>query len=526
MSRRDASLTPRTLSGLLGIDHLALIGVVLLSAFLRMGYLGAASAWHDYDEGVHLTAALMSNRGLTPYKEFFFAHPPLIIYILSPLATSGGEQSFASARLISGIIGTLTLIILAVAASLSIGRRAALLGTTFLAIDGYTSYNSRMVMLEPYVDFFLSLGFLSYILSRRVKGPAWVLALALIAGVAFGLAVASKLTGVFGLLAFTAFCILMKRTRDLVLILPTASLTFVALSAPFLVTAADEFIKQVLIFHLVRPEDGVPLSERASWILTSPLDLGVVWAGLASLAISIPLTTYMRSRKLMRSETYLWITWSLAYILMYSLTKTFYGHYLQHLVTPLSYVPGIVVESVGRVDGRALKRGVLTLNNLLKVFSAYVGLALLVQFTVIAYSAPPFRTNETPLIVAERLKESGQSYMNIIAFEPIYTFLVDKYPANRVADSYGHMIYIGSGLSGLSAWEALLRYLNKTLYSSWPIHDERAQRSMLGDILSSDIVIIDWRARWQMTRESLQIIYRASVPKHYVGDIEIRIITH
>jgi len=100
MSRRDASLTPRTLSGLLGIDHLALIGVVLLSAFLRMGYLGAASAWHDYDEGVHLTAALMSNRGLTPYKEFFFAHPPLIIYILSPLATSGGEQSFASARLI------------------------------------------------------------------------------------------------------------------------------------------------------------------------------------------------------------------------------------------------------------------------------------------------------------------------------------------------------------------------------------------------------------------------------------------
>ncbi len=525
MSRREASSAHRTQSGPLGIDHLALIGVVLLGAFLRMGYLGAASAWHDYDEGVHLTAALMSNRGLTPYKEFFFAHPPLIIYILAPLATRGEEQSFASARLISGIIGTLTLIILAAAASLSIGRRAALLGTTFLAVDGYTSYNSRMVMLESYVDFFLSLGFLSYILSRRVKGPAWALALALLAGVAFGLAVASKLTGIFGLLALTAFCILMRRARDLVLILPTASLTFVVSSAPFLVTAADEFIKQVLVFHLVRPADGVPLSDRARWILTSPLDLGVVWAGLPSLAISIPLTTYMRRRKLMRSETYLWIIWSLAYILMYSLTKTFYGHYLQHLVTPLSYVPGIMVESVGRVDGRPLKRGVLTLNNLLKVFSAYVGLALLVQFAVIAYSAPPFRTNETPLIVAERLKESGQSHTNIIAFEPIYTFLVDKYPANRVADSYGHMIYIGSGLSGLGALEALLRYLNNTLYSSWPIHDERAQRSMLGDILSSDIVIIDWRARWQMTLESLQMIYRSSVPKHYVGDIEIRIIT-
>jgi 4-amino-4-deoxy-L-arabinose transferase-like glycosyltransferase len=499
------------------------MGVILLGAFLRMGNLGASSAWHDYDEGVHLTATLMNSKGMTLYRDFFFAHPPLIVYMLTPLARYGGVEAFASARALSAILSTATLVVLAAAASLTLGRRAALLGTLLLAIDGYTVYNSRMVMLEPPVDFFLSLGFLSYILSRRTTGPHTVPVFLILSGVAFGCAVGTKLSGAFGVLALITYCIVARRFRDLGPILPVAASTYLLISGPYLMVAPEEFIEQTVLFHLIRPLDGVPPQERASWILTSLLNLGVVWAGLPSLLISVLLVRHLRRHKFVRSEAYIWVIWALAYISMYSVTKTFYGHYIQHLMTPLSYVPGIVVESVGRVGGSPSRWGAALVNNILKILSALIGLAIVMQLGVVAYSAPPLRVNETPLLVAERLRRIGGEQAAIIAFEPIYTFLVDKFPGNRVADSYGHMIYVGTGLARQDLWTALSRYLNGTLYSGWPIYAEEAQRDMLMGILSSDVVLIDWRARWQLTSESMNLVYLNSAPAYVVSDIEIRI---
>ncbi|MEM4152268.1 MAG: hypothetical protein QW663_06165, partial [Nitrososphaerota archaeon] len=97
-------------------------GLILAGATLRLYNLDAESGWHDYDEGVHLSAALLLSRGYTPYVDFFFAHPPLSLHILTYTVGDGGSEAYTRSRSVSAVLGSLTLIVLAAAAHLSVGK--------------------------------------------------------------------------------------------------------------------------------------------------------------------------------------------------------------------------------------------------------------------------------------------------------------------------------------------------------------------------------------------------------------------
>ncbi len=499
---------------------IALSGIVLAGTIVRLSNLDAESGWHDYDEGVHLSASLLLSKGYTPYVDFFFAHPPLSLYVLKSVVGDGGPQAYAHARTISAVLGSATLIVLAAAAYISVGKLAALIGTAFLALDGFASYNSRMVMLEPYVDFFLSASVLCYVLLRRCRSPVQEASLSAMSGLTLGLAVSSKMTGLFGVVAILLHAVLSRRTRVTGLILASAITTFLLISSKYLLANPETYLKQTILFHIVRPPDGIAQTERLRWILTSILDLGVAWAGFPALLSVLFVAPFLVRSKLVSNDSYLWVMWSLSYIIAFSATKTFFGHYIQHIITPLSYVIGMAVEFGSRL--RVLPWKASTIHIFLtKIFPIWILSMFLLQAGVVSVANPPATRDDTPVRVSEKLMELGAAHSSVIAFEPIYTFLSRNYPSNMVIDSYGYMMYEGMGLGSYSFFEALLKYFSGKLYSSWPIHEQKVQEKVVRDILDSHYVIIDWRARWQLTSSYLSTIYQHTSCIAKIRNIEI-----
>ncbi len=499
---------------------LTLSGLILAGATLRLYNLDAESGWHDYDEGVHLSAALLLSRGYTPYVDFFFAHPPLSLHILTYTVGDGGSEAYARSRSVSAVLGSLTLIVLAAAAHLSVGKITALAGTAFLALDGFVSYNSRMVMLEPYTDFFLSLSVICYVLLKRCRNSRQEILSSTGSGVALGLSVSSKMTGLFGAAAIILHALVFKRTRASLFIIASAALTYLLISAKYIFADPDAYLKQTVLFHIVRPQDGIPQSERLHWLLTSILDLGVMWAGFPALAAALLMAPHLSRSKVISHESYIWIMWSLSYLIAFSMTKTFFGHYVQHIITPLSFVPGMALE-FGSKFRLPPWRGSIVHVFSTRILPVWIIFMALTQAGIISAVNPPATRDDTPVMVSMRLIDLGAASFSIIAFEPIYTFLSKTTPSNRVIDSYGYMMYEGMGLGRFGFLEALMKYFSGELYSSWPIYEERIQEKMVRDILVSDYVIIDWRARWQLTRPSLYTVYQHMTCLNRVRDIEI-----
>lgn len=499
---------------------IALAGVVLAGTIVRCSNLDAESGWHDYDEGVHLSASLLLSKGYTPYVDFFFAHPPLSLHVLKLVVGDGGPQAYAHARAISAALGSATLTILAAAAYMSVGRLAALVGTVFLALDGFASYNSRMVMLEPYVDFFLSVSVLCYVLLRRCRSPVQEALVSAMSGLALGLSLSSKMSALFGAAAILLHAVVSRRIRVSVLIFSSAIITYLLISSKYLLVDPDSYLKQTVLFHIVRPPDGIAQPDRLHWILTSILDLGVTWAGFPALFLTLLVATSLVRSKLVSNDSYLWIMWSLSYIIAFSATKTFFGHYIQHIVTPLSYTIGAAIEFGSRLRISPWKTSIIHVF-LTKIIPIWILSMALLQAGIISMANPPATRDDTPVMVSKRLNELGTSHSSVIAFEPIYTFLSRKYPSNMVIDSYGYMMYEGMNLRSYSFFEALLKYFSGGLYSSWPIHEPKIQDKVVRDILGSDYVIIDWRARWQLTGTSLSTVYQHTACIAKIRNIEI-----
>lgn len=499
---------------------IALAGVVLAGTIVRLSNLDAESGWHDYDEGVHLSASLLLSKGYTPYVDFFFAHPPLSLHILGFVVGDGGRQAYAHARAVSAVLGSMTLMVLAATAYLSVGKLAALTGTAFLALDGFSSYNSRMVMLEPYADFFLSVSVLCYILLRRCQGSVQEVLASAGSGLAMGLSLSAKMTGLFGAAAILLHAMLSKRIRVTTLILSSAALTYLLISSKYLLADADTYLKQTILFHIVRPPDGMAQAERLHWILTSILDLGVTWAGFPALFSALFMAPFLVRSKLVSNDSYLWIMWSLSYIIAFSVTKTFFGHYVQHIITPLSYVIGVAIEfgSKLRISPWKVSTTHIFLTKIIPIW--IVSMALL-QAGIISVANPPATRDDTPVRVSEKLIELEATHSSVIAFEPIYTFLSKKYPSNMVIDSYGYMMYEGMDLRGYSFFEVLQKYFSGELYNSWPIYEQKVQEKVVRDILDSHYVIIDWRARWQLTSSSLSTVYQHITCIAKIRSIEI-----
>ena len=105
---------------------LGLAAITALALALRLVWLwppvqAATQAPYD-DEGVYVMAAQLLRQGIWPYRDFFFAHPPLGVLALLPAVSTaytpwGSALSFGLARLLMAAMGAATATVVGLAAA-------------------------------------------------------------------------------------------------------------------------------------------------------------------------------------------------------------------------------------------------------------------------------------------------------------------------------------------------------------------------------------------------------------------------
>lgn len=264
--------------------RLALAGVAVLALALRVfpffGPDGAWSARVDYDEGVYFSAASYLLRGVLPWRDFVFAHPPgLLLFLAGTSAWTGAfigvAHAFTLARWVAALLGVINTLLVAKALERWNGA-AALLGAAIYATYPELVQVERGPFLEPLLNCVCLLLVLT--LAQADGRRRWLLG----AGALAGVAVSIKLWAVVWVLgaAWAAFA-----QRGLRPFIVGAVLAGVVLVGPFFLLAPGAFFEQVVMFHAWRPPDG--LTERLPRVeqLVSVRHLASPLLALAAVAV-------------------------------------------------------------------------------------------------------------------------------------------------------------------------------------------------------------------------------------------------
>jgi 4-amino-4-deoxy-L-arabinose transferase-like glycosyltransferase len=235
----------------------ALILTVLAVAagLLRAWPLLRWGAWQvpvDYDEGVYSSAAQLLFRGVLPYRDFVFVHPPGLLYFLGTSALIpklDPAQVFAASRFIAAAVGGFSVFLVG---RLAWSWRGPVAGVVAALL--YATYPEAVALehgpfLEPVLNLVCLAGAAVW-LGAPSKRSAWG------AGAVLGYAVSVKLTGaVFVLAALSA---VPKEDKKLAIhLLAAVALSAAVFLLPLALSAPNEFFSQVVLFHLHRPVDGM-----------------------------------------------------------------------------------------------------------------------------------------------------------------------------------------------------------------------------------------------------------------------------
>ncbi len=215
----NSNLKPQT-SNLL-VAALLILALIGLGAYARLNLLvpqerGLIEYPYD-DEGVYAEASQLTLQGILPYRDYFFAHPPVAALVYIPafayhFTAWGSPTSFMLGRYLSvgySLLTALALFLLGRKSARSVGATEANalavggLAALLWAIDGQVVEINRKVMLDQPMVLFSSLALLCYLyaLPHEDVPPhhyrRWLVA----AGICAALAALTKIAGLAAVLA-------------------------------------------------------------------------------------------------------------------------------------------------------------------------------------------------------------------------------------------------------------------------------------------------------------------------------------
>lgn len=322
-------------------EVLAVGGLLLL---VMLGYLFKLKSvvFSDMDEGTYLYAGKLVSEGMVPYRDFFLAHPPLIVLLAGGWIRVFGDDVMAAraAYIILVLAGAAPLYL--ITRSITRSRAASLLsiavyttGMLFLANMG------RTVRLEPLMNAFLIPAFALWLLrpnSPRARG---------LAGVLVGLAVLVKL--VAGLpVIFLLLGELLWGKRDRRLLMGWAATiaggAVVLVPAGLWLLSLPDFFEGVVRLQMDRPSIG--WAAKLAYVRQDFLRYPAI---PVALAVSAWLIVKGRD-PLARTIALVSLGGTAALVLSF---KTFFGYYL---VQELPWLAVIFAVFAGAIAGRVLSR--------------------------------------------------------------------------------------------------------------------------------------------------------------------------
>jgi Dolichyl-phosphate-mannose-protein mannosyltransferase len=311
----------------------ALAALLALGAFLRVWQLGDVGFNSDETVYVGQAAAIAHVPALEPYFPIFRAHPLLFQSILSAGFRLGLDTGFE--RLISGIVGLVTIMLVYETGRLLYGRRAGLIAALLLALMPYHVVVTRQVLLDGPMTLCATLALylmVRYALSERA---IWLYA----AGGALGLTVLSKETGIVLAGAIYAFFALSPgvklRPGDLARSMGVMALVIAPYPLALALSGETGTGGHFLSWQLLRP----PNHEWTFYATTVPGAVGP----LVLLAAVAGLVVLCRERSW--RETLL-LAWMAAPLVFFSVWPVKGYQYLLPAAAPLAILAGRALASL------------------------------------------------------------------------------------------------------------------------------------------------------------------------------------
>jgi Glycosyltransferase family 87 len=451
----------------------ALIAIALGGLALRLyalaGKTGLIGYPTSYDEGVYFSASALLLRGVLPYRDFVFVHPPGILYLLTTTSwLPDAAQAFAAARVLTCVVGAIDILLIGIIAARSAGPIGGIVAAALYATYPDAIVAERSPYLEPYLNLLALASALLWLSPRdeRSRKP-------FLAGLLCGAACAVKFWGGGWVLGAMASA---PKRRDAARFIGGALVAGLVLLAPVALPAMREFVHQTLVFQVSRPPDGVLGSgARFAEIADSGHRAASVLAAIALIAIVVRLRGASREERFFSVAMLLTIAGFLA-------SSSYWRNYNSHLAASQCVLAGFGAAALLRMP-RIPKRAMAALAVLLIV--ALDGRSL-------RQSIRDARARSVEMLTARHdVPEIVPKQASFFSFDPSFSLAAGRLPphddgAPVVVDSYGAML--------LTAVEGGGRYADTGAAFQSPV----PQSAVRARLAVSDYVMLDWRGNWQM----------------------------
>ena len=522
------------------IVTVALLLVILAGAmYVRQWQLTPAERGIDYapdtDEGAYAFSAQLMLQGELPYRDFFATLPPAGLYLFAAVLglfyhVWGSLEGFMALRYASALYGVATVLVVYFIGRRLGGRPAGLLAAAVLAIDGIVIFQDRRAMLEAPMNLLSALAVLAYLeATLRERSSRWGL---VAAGALSGVAAMTKSPGAVVPILLVGMTVLRRRWNDLGPLIAGGITIGLVLAGPFLILCPEQFLKQVYLFQLVRPPDGVlSVGERLSEIWGYPYS----WLTLRLCWLGAPVALWSRWREREWAGWLMIVLWVAGTLGLIVLSRSYWGTYYPQLAAPLALLAGgILVRNDGPATDwreRALRQGVPIA--ILLAFSVWgIGSGhFKVQYgatkVLLSFSKPAFGK------IARYLDAHSDPGDMVLATDPLYGMLASRELARGdgrpyMPDSYGGMLYQNLGMADMT-W-AEMGSLKERIDSdpmdgdqltTLLFHQPPAQTDVLAAFERASYVIIDHRARRQWSPNVVQWIEARARPVLAVDDVAL-----
>jgi hypothetical protein len=445
-----------------------------LSAFIGAG--GPLGAPTGYDDGVYFSASALFTRGLLPYRDFVFVHPPGILYALAPVSWwPDPAVGFPAARMLSSLLGGLSALLAGTIVLRLAGPAPGVVAATLYAIYPDALVAEQSTFIEPVLNVLVLASALVWLDDRQPIGGRR----ALLAGGLCGAACVAKLWG--GIWLVAALAAAPRDRAAAARFLSGAVGAAVILLAPVALPATTGFLEQILSFQFMRPPDGSEgslsrLREMAGSDHRAATVLSVVAVGSMGARL-------LRGRPdlVSRGERYFGVAMLLT-VLGLLVAPTYWRHYNAHLAASQCVLAGFGVAAVLRMR-----------------WPSPVAAAAAVAATVVALDsgsvprALQHSRARSPELLATRagLRELAPAGGSVFVFDPAWGLVAGRLPEYRdkapvVLDSYAVML--------LDALRPGDRFVDTTA----AFESSAPQPTIRARLDASDAVMLGWRGTWQL----------------------------
>ncbi len=549
--------------GLLGdwTGILLLVAIVLAAGWIRGATIwpqaiGMDEAPYD-DEGVYALSAQLLAEGKQPYRDFFFAHPPLGPILFAPateyrFTNWGSPTTFILLRYAALVYSALTAGLAFLIGWRLWGLVGGAVAGALIAIDPQSvAWTGRHVMLESPTIFLMALAVLAYVLARELLAPPP--ALLILAGFFAAAAGGVKIQGLLVLAAMVIDLLLGRRVGLLRNLLIGAVLLWVPLWAYLYWLRDADPLGQFVWMQLLRPGDGLrSLADRGRQLLSdAPLLLACGLLGLLSLP-GLRARRGTRVRRPRRGETMttlelqrlptfdddddsvssrpapvahsrltaigatsraepvtptagwtLLLPWLVLTVMMLATSRSYYAHYSVELSLPLALLAGAIPLAIGRslIAGWSTRIYGFVIAGVLVAFCAFFGPT--------AWRTSMVRQpDRLYAIVGRYAGDAVGPTGSVFALDAQFPFRAARRPAreenNRfIVDGYGMLLYHGLRIETMPLRERFGKLLVPQGADPYAIMWRPAPQEQLRAAMSrSDLVVIDQKSDGRLTDET------------------------